>query len=76
MNKQKNIPPVHGSPAPVGTAIMRADFLRNRDVRKLLALLILILGIAACGQKGGLYIPQEESVQPPTPEQTPQSSGK
>ncbi len=55
---------------------MRADFLRNRDVRKLLALLILILGIAACGQKGGLYIPQEESVQPPTPEQTPQTSGK
>jgi predicted small lipoprotein YifL len=31
---------------------------------QLLALLLLTLGLAACGQKGGLYIPQQDPAPP------------
>jgi len=39
-----------------------ADHFRRREaiVRQILLVLLLCLGAAACGQKGGLYIPQDE----------------
>jgi predicted small lipoprotein YifL len=32
--------------------------------------LALLLAISACGQKGGLYIPQEQPAAPPEPSQS------
>lgn len=40
-------------------------------MRLLLTSLLLITCLAGCGQKGGLYIPQEESASAPAPAPAP-----
>jgi len=53
----------------------RSQFIAGLHVHHLLFLILLTVGLAGCGQKGGLYIPQDEPA-PAPPAQEPPDTGK
>ena len=60
--------PLHGYNA-------RSHFIAGLPVRHLLLLILFTVSLAGYGQKGGVYIPQDEPA-PAAPTQEPSGTGK